>query len=386
MYANDFGIGRCASNSQPCCYKCQHAPLSEWWVKPILDTGLDGTGDMYKVPNMEHFIKQVGTKSCDLVTGDGGFDYSHNFNRQELESTRLVLSQLYGAVRLLRRGGTFVCKMFDMHSESTVQILWIMALLFKKVSLTKPCSSRLANSEKYVVARGFEGENSRCHHMSRYMLHLLTSNEWSYNRIPRVQTSYVSGHFRGIIRLYNKWFLQCQCACIDRTLVYIRRAMRHDLQTHERRAIIRQQVRRAVKWCLKYAIDVNPTCLYFDRSARMELMERSYARVFSKHILETLRCIPTFIQHYKRYLLHPTLQATCNRSRFETFFYAMRQYAPKLHTYLCTRPPFRYHLYTSLYCKGYISHYYSRLTNNNLTHKQQQPGNTEPGNFVRAGE
>lgn len=53
----------------------------------------------------------------------------------------------------LRQGGTFVCKFFDMFTEFTVDLVWLLYQLFDEICITKPLSSRPANSERYVICR-----------------------------------------------------------------------------------------------------------------------------------------------------------------------------------------------------------------------------------------
>ena len=44
------------------------------------------------------------------MTADGGFDYSSDFNGQEINSCQIILSECYIALNILKKHGTFVCK------------------------------------------------------------------------------------------------------------------------------------------------------------------------------------------------------------------------------------------------------------------------------------
>ena len=48
----------------------------------MLEYGADNTGDIMNPENLK-FIRERYGNSMDLVTGDGGFDFSINFNDQE---------------------------------------------------------------------------------------------------------------------------------------------------------------------------------------------------------------------------------------------------------------------------------------------------------------
>ena len=47
--------------------------------------------------------------------------------------------------------------MHDIHTTNTLQMLFILSNYFEKVIITKPYTSRPANSEKYIVCKNFNG-------------------------------------------------------------------------------------------------------------------------------------------------------------------------------------------------------------------------------------
>ena len=119
-------------------------------------TGADGTGDLYRAANIRAFVEACGgVGSCALVTGDGGFDFSGDFNSQEDSSLRLVASQAYAALLLQAPGGSLVLKVFDAACAETMALLHGLHLSYAAVRLVKPLSSRPANSERYVLCTGF---------------------------------------------------------------------------------------------------------------------------------------------------------------------------------------------------------------------------------------
>lgn len=54
---------------------------------------------------------------------------------------------------LYHLGGSFVCKFFDMSQQFTANLVWILYQLFDTICITKPLSSRPANSERYIVCK-----------------------------------------------------------------------------------------------------------------------------------------------------------------------------------------------------------------------------------------
>jgi hypothetical protein len=86
-----------------------------------------------------------------LITADGGFDFSTDFNNQEENFVRLFLSELYTAALIQKAGGSFIVKVFDMFTIETNILVSILNKLYEKVFVVKPFTSRPANSERYLV-------------------------------------------------------------------------------------------------------------------------------------------------------------------------------------------------------------------------------------------
>jgi len=119
-----------------------------------IETGADKTGNILSMDNFLHCRAKYGS-SMDLITGDGGFDFSADFNNQETNITQLLFAQMCYALCLQKHGGSFVLKFFDCFMEHTVDILYILSAFYETVYITKPKTSRYANSEKYVVCKNF---------------------------------------------------------------------------------------------------------------------------------------------------------------------------------------------------------------------------------------
>ena len=96
----------------------------------------------------------------DIITGDGGFDFSIDYNRQEGLAIRLLITQIAYAVAMQNKNGVFILKMFDLFLLPSFQIVYLLSTLYKKVFIIKPNTSRYANSEKYIVCLGFKNTNN----------------------------------------------------------------------------------------------------------------------------------------------------------------------------------------------------------------------------------
>ena len=91
----------------------------------------------------------------DIITGDGGFDFSTNFNNQECMAFRLIFTQLSYAISMQKYGGTFILKIYDIFLKPTLQTLYILSTFYTNIYITKHNTSRYANSEKYLVCTDF---------------------------------------------------------------------------------------------------------------------------------------------------------------------------------------------------------------------------------------
>lgn len=118
--------------------------------------GKDGSGDIYNMENVRGFAERCS--GYDLITADGGFDFSGDFNSQERNVLRMLISEVLCALMSLRDGGTFIFKTFDILSRATACVIQVLVDCFSEVVCVKPLSSRPANSEKYFVCRGYKRE------------------------------------------------------------------------------------------------------------------------------------------------------------------------------------------------------------------------------------
>lgn len=69
-------------------------------------------------------------------------------NLQEILSKRLYLCQCLVALRIVRVGGHFVVKLFDLFTPFSVGLIYLMYRCFDRISIHKPNTSRPANSER----------------------------------------------------------------------------------------------------------------------------------------------------------------------------------------------------------------------------------------------
>lgn len=89
-----------------------------------------------------------------LITSDAGIDWKSE-NLQEQEAHRLIFSQIVTALKIQIDGGNFLVKIFESYTTSTIKMIEFLRTFYTKVWISKPYSSRISNSEKYVICKGF---------------------------------------------------------------------------------------------------------------------------------------------------------------------------------------------------------------------------------------
>ena len=90
-----------------------------------LSYGKDNTGNLYNLDNII-FLKNQIKQKVDFITGDGGFDFSSNFNNQEQSSYRIIFAQIVSALTIQKTGGDFVVKIFDINTENTFKMIYLL--------------------------------------------------------------------------------------------------------------------------------------------------------------------------------------------------------------------------------------------------------------------
>ena len=120
-----------------------------------IETGADGTGNIISAANFNHCV-HLHQNSCDLITADGGFDFSCDFNNQETMVLPLLIAELGFALALQKQGGHFVLKLFDTFTKATIDVIYVLCNFYRDVFVSKPCTSRYANSERYLVCKHFK--------------------------------------------------------------------------------------------------------------------------------------------------------------------------------------------------------------------------------------
>jgi 23S rRNA U2552 (ribose-2'-O)-methylase RlmE/FtsJ len=214
----------------------------------FIEKGATGTGNILAIENLDYCREKYGS-SMDLITADGGFDFSLDFNQQEIIISRLLYAQMTFAILLQRQGGCFILKIFDAFMQHSVDILFILSSFYEKTYIIKPQTSRYANSEKYVVCKNFLFNSVDSHYpiLHRTFEKMMASPE---KYVHRFMTIPIPLHFVTRLEEYNAIFGQQQIENIHYTISLIKNKNRQDKIEN----LIKTNVQKCIAWCIKYNV------------------------------------------------------------------------------------------------------------------------------------
>ena len=214
-----------------------------------IEKGGDGTGDILSLANFDHCIAQYAS-SMDFITADGGFDFSTDFNKQEMMIARLLFAQIAFALALQKQHGNFVLKLFDCFYANTLDLLYVLSSMYKTVYIAKPQTSRAGNSEKYVVCKGFLPDSSESFVPRLRGIFMEMSNPLGWPYIHRFLRVPLPAYFMTRVEEYNSIFGQQQIENIHTTLSMIDKAVKPDRLEHG----IQLNLTKCMNWCIRHNV------------------------------------------------------------------------------------------------------------------------------------
>jgi 23S rRNA U2552 (ribose-2'-O)-methylase RlmE/FtsJ len=184
----------------------------------IIEYGSSKTGNLFMKENLLYCNDNYGS-TMDYITADGGFDFSVDFNKQEELSMKLILSQIFFAIIMQKEGGNFVLKIFDIFKFKTVEIIFLLSNLYNYIYIYKPYTSRVANSEKYIVCKNYKNNNKFINK------EIIDNFDYLLNNIDNIYSLFnikLPKLFLNKIEEINAIYGQQQIENINTTLNYIR--------------------------------------------------------------------------------------------------------------------------------------------------------------------
>ncbi len=219
-----------------------------------IEYGSTKDGDLYHPDNFK-FCYQKHSGEFDIITGDGGFDFSQDFNNQEDQAFRLIFTQAMYAIAMQKKGGTFILKIYDCFLLSTNQLIYLLSCFYNNVYISKPNTSRHANSEKYIICSDFKITDTT---LISYKLHKVLTvldnidfNTYSINKIINIPMDL---YFKNHIEEINAIFGQQQIENIINTTKIVSFREKKNDKLNQNKNI---NVQKCINWCIQNNIPYN---------------------------------------------------------------------------------------------------------------------------------
>ena len=167
---------------------------------------------------------------------------------------------------------TFIIKFFDTFTRISLDLLYILSSFYESVNIIKPNTSRMANSEKYIVCEGYNNHDD--YSVIETFIDIYTkivglidndnnndNNDIHDNNnedngiierlLGRIQLPY---YFVNKIEDYNAILGQQQIENINAT---INKIINRDTHTDNIRDLVQVNVGKCVQWCNRHEIPIS---------------------------------------------------------------------------------------------------------------------------------
>lgn len=210
-----------------------------------IDYGISKNGDLLDAKNFV-YANEKYKNSMNIITGDGGFDFSIDFNQQESISFKLIYVQMCYALIMQKHRGHFFLKIFDSFSMNIIQMLYMLNSLYEKVYIVKPNTSRYANSERYIVCKYFKLTDSS--HLFYPLLNNISQIN-NYDYITSIYDEKLNYYFLIKMEEINSVIGQQQIEYINSTIELI-----ENKDPEKLNKLMKTNIQKCVNWCIKYKI------------------------------------------------------------------------------------------------------------------------------------
>ena len=216
-------------------------------------------GNLYNIKDIKSYINKFKKNKACLVTADGGFDYSEDFNKQEVNSFKMIFSEIIISLLILKKGGSLVCKIFDTFTLFSLKIILLLTYFFEDINIYKPNTSRPANSEKYLVCKNFIDNNQKIHLLKvlENMLNIKLDNNESLD----LKNLDIDNNFFREINNYNDKYSKRQILFINKIINLINNFDKEDYKKN-----LKKQISNAIKWCKDNDMKINHKSTFFKKS------------------------------------------------------------------------------------------------------------------------
>ena len=215
----------------------------------VLENNPDYNYDMTNYNTFNYLKNKYTDTYFNIITADGGFDFSSDFNNQEIQSQPLILAEILYAISFQEIGGLFVLKMFDCFTLLTVQYLYLLTSFYEKVYIYKPNTSRSANSERYIICINYKNTIENRDNFIKSIPNIL-SNSYNLTSILNLE---IPLYFYQRIEEINAILGQQQLEAIASTISLIT----HKTQKEKLVNLKDNNIQKCISWCTKHNFNYN---------------------------------------------------------------------------------------------------------------------------------
>jgi len=230
-----------------------------------LEYGKDNDGNLFSQNNFLSILSKY-KNSMNYITGDGGFDFSIDFNKQEEISTKLIVTQIFYAIVLQKSKGTFVLKIFDTFTKIILESIYLLSCLYKSVYVYKPNTSRIANSEKYLICKEYnENEN-----IKNYIINNFSNIINNISNIESLINVSIPKYYISKFEEINITYGNQQIESIKNTINLINEKNNNkNLENINNKinTLINNNILKSINWCNKHDLAINK--IYLDNSYKL---------------------------------------------------------------------------------------------------------------------
>ena len=215
--------------------------------------GNDGSGDIMKMENQEHFIDytvnpQYGGK-INIFTADGGFDFSCDYSKQEEMIFPLLVASTKIGLEVLKKGGVFILKMFDYYNKATLDLLYFLSCHFTEWTLYKPAMSRPCNPEQYFIGKGFIGCSDEVLDVMRVWCSILENNQ----RMDSLLKCEYTSEFKTTIEELRNNSFKTQTEYLEKVFNIIDENNQDTITSY-----LKRNEKTSYDWCLRFKVPIYP--------------------------------------------------------------------------------------------------------------------------------
>jgi 23S rRNA U2552 (ribose-2'-O)-methylase RlmE/FtsJ len=221
--------------------------------------GHDETGNILKPENQQYFIDycihpSYGGK-MDIFTADGGFDFSCDYSKQEKMIFPLLLASTKIGLEVLKKGGTFILKLFDFYEKATVDLLYFLSCHFTEWTLYKPAMSRPCNPEQYFIGKGFTGCSDEVLDTMRVWCSVIEASEPLESLIKNELPS----DFKKIIKDLRTASFTKQTEYLEKVFFIIDKNDDKIIKNY-----LKKNEKSSYEWCIKFKVPIISSRCYLD--------------------------------------------------------------------------------------------------------------------------